>query len=203
MKHQSPGQRRPKPGANPGQLGAIAAVLGTMLWGTDAEAQESAFVEESRDVTATVTAVDPETRLVSLKSGDGEELTVQAGPEVRNFDQIETGDRVDVVYYEAIAAEVTDAPQSAGPEPMIIKTTQAPLGDKPEGTAGLLYTAVVTIEAIDKENNTVKFTAPGGQSRELAVVRPEMQEFVARLNPGDRVQVTYGEALAVSVSPTE
>jgi hypothetical protein len=173
-----------------------------MLTGADSEGQESAFVEESRDVTATVTAVDPETRLVSLRSPEGEELTVEAGPEVRNFEQIKAGDRVDVVYYEAIAAEVTEAPQSAGPEPVIIKTTQAPVGASPKGTASMLYTAVVTIENVDTETNTVTFTAPGGGSREIAVVRPEMQEFITHLNPGDRVQVTYGEALAVSVSPS-
>ena len=67
----------------------------------------------------------------------------------------------------------------------------------------MLYTAVVTIEDVDTETNTVRFTAPGGGSREIAVVRPEMQEFIAKLNPGDRVQVTYGEALAVSVSPSD
>jgi len=33
------------------------------------------------------------------------------------------------------------------------------------------------------------------------VLRPELQEFVAGLKKGDRVEVTYGEALAVELVP--
>jgi hypothetical protein len=183
---------------------AIAALLGTMLTAATAYSQGGAYVENKVQATATVTGIDPETRLISIRTANGDEVSVEAGPEVRNFDQIEEGDRIDVVYYQAIAAELTQAPASAaGSEPVIVETGRAPLGEKPAGKAGLMYTAIVTIDAVDTETHTVKFTGPGGQPREVTAMRPEVQEFVDGLQPGDRVQVTYGESLAVAVNPRE
>jgi hypothetical protein len=185
-------------------LCAVAGILGTMFLAVSAASQEPAYVENTHEVTATITAVEPETRLLTLRSEDGRELVVEAGEQVRNFDQIEAGDRVDVTFFEALVAEVTDAPATEEmDEPVLIESRRAPLGEKPEGVVGMVYTAVVTIDEVDPEKNTVTFTGPGGQPRELLVQRPEMQEFIKGLTPGDRVQVSYGEALAVSVRPSE
>lgn len=182
----------------------VAGILGTMFIALSASSQEPAFVENTHEVTATVIAIEPETRLVTLRSEDGRELVVEAGEQVRNFEQIEAGDRVDVLFYEALVAEVTDAPATGeADEPLVIESRRAPLGAKPEGVVGMVYTAVVTIDEVDAEKNTVSFTGPGGHSRQLSVQRPEMQAFLKDLSAGDRVQVSYGEALAVSVRPSE
>jgi hypothetical protein len=163
---------------------------------------EPAFVSEVTQLSATVMDIQPDSRLVSLRTDEGQEFTVQAGEDVRNFDQIEVGDEVNVAYYEALAAEVTTAPPSDDDEGVVvIDTTRAPIGEDPAGAVGLVYTAIVTIDEVDPESNTVAFTGPEGEPRQLTVQRPEMQEFIRGLNEGDRVQVTYGEALAVSVTP--
>jgi hypothetical protein len=47
-------------------------------------------------VTATVEAIDRAERVVTLKGADDELFEVVAGPEVRNFDQIEVGDELAV-----------------------------------------------------------------------------------------------------------
>ena len=65
----------------------------------------------------------------------------------------------------------------------------------------VVYTAVVEIESVDAAKSLVKFTDVEGRRRELAVQRPEMQEFVATLKPGDRVMVTYGSGLAIDLEP--
>lgn len=179
----------------------VAAVAGLTLLAAAAGSQEPAFVEEQDQVTASVTGIDPEMRLVSLQTSNGRELTVEAGEAVRNFEQIEVGDRVEVVFYEALGAEITDAPASTGDDPVVVETARAPLGDKPAGATGLVYTAVVTIDDVDADDNTVSFTGPGGYERHVTVRRPEMQQFIKELEAGDRVQITYGEALAVSVRP--
>lgn len=188
----------------------VASIGGTMLFAVVATGQERAFVEETQEVTATVTAIDHETRLLTLRGEDGAEMVVEAGEQVRNFDQIETGDQVDVMYYEALMAEVAEAPatedtEEAGEQvvPVVLEAARAPLGAKPEGAVGMVYTAVVTIDAVDTDANVVEFTGPGGQPRIIEVQRPEMQAFIKDLSPGDRVKVTYGEALAVAVTPSE
>jgi len=150
------------------------------------------------EVTANVTDIDREARIVTLQTEDGREVPLQAGEEVRNFEQIEVGDRVRATFFEALAAAVTEAPPGA--EPAIIATERAPLGGRPSGAVGLVYTAVVTIDSVDPQTHTVQFTGPRGP-REVTVLRPELQEFVAGLKKGDRVEVTYGEALAVELVP--
>src|ERR1700761_8013895 len=43
---------------------------------------------------ATITAIDPATRMVTLQTPAGAQMTIHAGDEVRNFDQLKVGDRV-------------------------------------------------------------------------------------------------------------
>ncbi|HEX6994770.1 MAG TPA: hypothetical protein VF339_11565 [Gammaproteobacteria bacterium] len=160
---------------------------------------EPAFVEETAEVRATVMEVDPATRTVSLRTDDGDEFTVQAADDV-DLENIGEGDTVDVEYYAALAAEVTTAPP--GRERVVIASSEAPIG-QPGGAVGVIHTAIVTIDDVDTENNTVAFTTPEGEPREVTVERPELQQFLAGLEEGDTVQVTYGEALAVSLTPAE
>jgi hypothetical protein len=58
-------------------------------------------VAQTIDVTATITAVDAASRAVRLKGPDGKEVSVIAGPEVKNFDQLQA------TYTEAAAISVT------------------------------------------------------------------------------------------------
>ena len=205
MNHRNPTHPLSAHGRPSRLCALVTTALGVTALVDAAVAQESAYVDNSEEVTATVTAIEPETRLLTLRSEDGRELVVEAGDKVRNFEQIEVGDRVDVTFYEALVAEVTDAPptSAAGGQPVVVDSRRAPLGEKPGGAVTMVYTAVVTIDAVDPETNRVKFTGPGGQPREVMVQSPAMQKFIKTLSPGDRVQVTYGEALAVAVRPSE
>jgi hypothetical protein len=177
--------------------GVVLAVVGATAIGQE---QPAALAEELDEVRATVIDVDKEQRLVSLRTEDGREVTLEAGPEVRNFDQIDVGETVVARFYEALAVEVTDAPP--GSEPALIASTRAPVGERPAGGVAFVYTAVVEIDSVDVNEHIVKFTDSEGRPRELAVIRPEMQEFIAQLSPGDHVQVTYGSGLAIELEPT-
>jgi hypothetical protein len=59
---------------------------------------------EAVRMAATVEAIDKDKRLVTLKGPEGNSFVVQAGAEVRNFDQIKVGDQVVVRYIEASGA---------------------------------------------------------------------------------------------------
>ena len=67
-------------------------------------AQRVSVVETS----AKVKSVNQETREVQLRSANGRELAVVAGPEVRNLPQLQAGDVVRLSYYESVAASVAD-----------------------------------------------------------------------------------------------
>jgi hypothetical protein len=184
-------------------IGATSLALAQQQSAQPATAREPAsfLAEELDEVAAAVVAIDSAKRLISLESDDGREFTVEAGEDVRNFSQIEVGDEVNVQYYQALAAEVTKA-ETSSEEDAVLLEARAAEGDKPAGASGMLYTAIVTIDSVDTATNTVSFTGPEGNQRETTVERAEAREFIAQLKPGDRVQLTYGEALAVAVVPT-
>lgn len=184
-------------------LPRIAAVAFAVMSATAAaqEAPAPVLAEEIEEIRATVTDVDKERRLVSLRGEDGREVTLEAGDEVRNFDQVDVGDTVVARFYESLAVEVTDAPPGAAPA--VVATARAPVGERPAAGVVVVDTAVVAIESVDVAENVVRFTDPDGRPREVEVRRPEMQEFIAKLNPGDRVLMTYGGGLAIELEPQD
>src|SRR6266581_4726615 len=63
-------------------------------------------VAQTVKVTATITAIDKATRDVTLKGPQGNEITVTAGPEVKNFANMKVGDQVNAEYVEALTLEL-------------------------------------------------------------------------------------------------
>jgi hypothetical protein len=62
-------------------------------------------------------------------------------------------------------------------------------------------TAGVTIESVDTSFDTVTFRRPDGLVRTVAIQSPEGRKFIRTLKPGDEVEITYTEAVAVEVVP--
>jgi hypothetical protein len=158
-----------------------------------------AQVVEEASARATVVSVEPRTRHVGLRSEEGITWIVQAGPEVRNFDQIAVGDTVLARYHQALAVTLVRPGESAVPASAALAAGRAAPGATPAaGIAGGI-TATVRIESIDTEANIVVFTGPTGELRALRVERPEGREFIKDLERGDQVEITYVEALALSL----
>ena len=53
--------------------------------------------------TAVVTAIDKASRHVTIKKPDGEKSTVAVGPDVKAFDHLKVGDKIDIDYSESLA----------------------------------------------------------------------------------------------------
>jgi hypothetical protein len=158
---------------------------------------------QTAQVTASVESVDPATRGIVLRGGEGARVALVAGPDVRNLDQIKPGDRVVAVYQQALAAQVkprgtpTEAPTAAD------RIERSKPGEKPSGAAGVSVATTVQIESVDKSFNTVSFKRSDGIVRTVAVEDPDAQRFIHTLKPGDPVEIIYTEALAVSVVPAK
>ena len=148
----------------------------------------------STTVTATVAQVDQKTRLVTLKSAEGQEYTFVAGPAVKNLAQMKVGDVVTATYTEALAYEVkkggTAGTSSVG------ASASAKAGEKPAGVIGQQTTLTVTITAIDPKVPSVTVKGPAGNLRTFKVLHPERLQGVS---VGDTVDITYTEALAIKV----
>ena len=152
--------------------------------------------EQTEKAAATVTAIDQQTRLVSLKAQSGEEFDFVAGPQIRNLAQVQVGDQVVVEYTEKLAVEVKRA---TGAEPAMTVAEgggRAEPGQKPGAGVGRQVTISAVIVAIDKENRRVTVRGPAGNFRVIEVKDPKNME---NLQVGDMVYATYTEALGISL----
>jgi hypothetical protein len=146
---------------------------------------------------ATVAAVNQETREVTLKDADGNELTITAGEDVKNLPQVEVGDHVEVAYYESVNIELLGPEQAErGAAAMSALETAEP-GQKPAGAMATEVSVVATIDAINKEAETVTLTGPEGNTKTVKVRNPANLEKVA---VGDQVMITLTRAVAVDVT---
>jgi hypothetical protein len=177
--------------------------LAALACRTAAAQPEPVAVEKTHTISATVESIDAAKRLVELRKGD-ERRTIQVPPEVRNLEHIKVGDEVVVTYYTGLAAEFKKKGESktVGVIDATTGTARLPEGTgRPGGAVANKVTTTVVIEAIDRATHSVTFTGPAGMSRTVDVVDPKAQQFIGTLKKGDEVQLTYVEALAVTLEP--
>jgi hypothetical protein len=163
-------------------------------------------IEGTEEVTATVEAIDVNTRMVVLKASDGAEFALVVAPEVRNLEQVKVGDRVVSRYRESLGAELVRRGDGSGDteEPSVSTTSaRAADGAMPSATSSTQTRQTVRITNVDKQNHIVTFYGSDGLARVLPVRTPQGQEFIAKLEAGDEVELTYTEAVAMSVEPAK
>ena len=108
------------------------------------------------NLVSTVSMIDQQTRAFTLKTPQGEAVTLVAGPEIQNFSQIRVGDRVNVQYLVSLSFEVrkptNDELAAAGKSFDV--DARAQLGTMPAAGAATGKIQVATVEAIDKKAAT-------------------------------------------------
>jgi hypothetical protein len=179
----------------------VLAMTGFIAAGCDTAPQKPADTEISRTATekAKVVSVDKAKRIITLKNKDGETLDLPCGPEVKNFDQIAAGDSVVVNFLQSVAVALVKPGDATPPPSAALVAGAAEKGEKPGALVGGQITATVRIESVDLKKNLVVFTPPSGGMRAVHVERPEGVKFIQGLKTGDQVQITWTEALALSV----
>jgi hypothetical protein len=147
-------------------------------------------------MTATVKALNVKERLVVLADAEGNVRIVEAGPKVKNFDQIAIGDVVTTEFYESVALQIA-APDAEPMKTEDIEVITAAKGDKPGMVAIGIVSEVVEVVGVDRDYNILKYRAPGKQVAILKV-DPSVSDL-SKLKPGVKILVTRTEAVAVSV----
>lgn len=167
-----------------------------------ATAKDQPFNKETViEAEAMIEMVDPATRMLVIAGPNGPTAVV-AGPEIRNFDQIQAGEKVKLTYKAALAAAITKS-KAKPTETYDSMAVAAPLGAKPAGAVGQTITTTVQIESVDTSFDAVTFKRPDGFSRTITAASPEGKKFIRTLKKGDLVDVSYTEALAISVVMAE
>ena len=174
-------------------LPALAQTSNTVV----GKAPGVAGAAQTTKVTATITAIDAATRAITLKTSQGKEVALTAGPEVKNFAQMKVGDQVNAEYVEALTLEL-----KKGGGKVVARTEQAgaagaKAGERPAGLVGRQVTIVADVVDVNAATQMVTLRGPQ-RTVELQVRDPEQFKLISK---GDQVEATYTEAVAIGVTP--
>ena len=173
--------------------------LSTAAWAQEdaAEMDRPAMsATQSVTVSAVVEAIDHETRVVTVRKADGEELTFTASEEARNLDQVDVGDILIAEYVESIDIQVlaNDGMEPEAAAAGAIARTEK--GDMPGFAAMEQVVVTATVEEINIEANTFKLKGPDGTVNEYTARNPDN---LKRAMVGDLVVITRTDAVAITV----
>lgn len=178
------------------------AVLATfsVLANISAQAQtygtpEPRSTSASVTITAKVIAIDQTNRILTLQDAKGNTQDVKVGPDIKRFNEIKVGDTITATYQESVALMIVK-PGTAVPESQSSPVVMRGTGSRPSGTLSQTQTTTVTIQSIDMNKPSVTVKTQDGRILTLAV---QDKKNLAGLKPGDVVQVTYMQAIILSV----
>jgi len=156
----------------------------------------SFFASQSMTVSAIVEAIDHETRVVTVRKPDGEEITFTASDEVRNLPQVQVGDVLIAEYVESVSIEVMADDGLGADAAEVAAMGRAEEGEMPGFAAMGSMVVIATVEEINLESNTFKLKGPDGVVDEYVARNPDN---LKRADVGDLVVITTTEAVAITV----
>ena len=161
-------------------------------------AQEDREMWYSEELQGTITALDSDSREVTVVGQEGNIVTLTAGEEVERFNEFEVGDLIKLEYLTYMMAEFRNPTPEEILEPLVVIAEAGKVDlDMPPGAAiGALVKAVVTVEVINRPYMDVVVKGPQGNFVTIPVEDPSL---IQTLNVGKVVILTYGEAMALYI----
>jgi hypothetical protein len=153
-------------------------------------------------VTATIEAIDYDTRVATLKGPLGNWVTFVVDPRVKRLKEFKVGDAVTADYFVSVAYELREPTAEEQKEPLVILDAAGKASSESSPAGGVVsqIRAVCTIEGLDRPTETVTLKGPLGRYATVLVADPAN---LPHLRIGQSVVVTYTEALAVSLEKAE
>jgi len=151
---------------------------------------------QSMTVSAVVEAIDHETRVVTVRKPDGEEITFKASEEARNLDQVEVGDVLIAEYVESVSIDVMANDGLEADSAKVAAMARTAEGEMPGFATMDTSVVIATVEEINVEMNTFKLKGPDGTVSEYVARNPDN---LNRAVVGDLVVITVTEAIAIAV----
>jgi len=158
------------------------------------QAKTPSEIAQAVSIVATVESIDRANRKVTLRGPMGDTHVVRVGKHITEFPRVDVGDEVEVSYVQGMVKEIRE------PTAEELNTPLRIIDMRPEDPNDVremrVIHAVVTIESIDTEKQTVSVRGPMGAHRTFPVIYPER---LAQAEIGDTVIITYIEAMAVTL----
>jgi len=147
------------------------------------------------EITAKVASISYAKRKATLLGPEGKTLTVKAGPEAVNFDQVKIGDMLDIVLTEELVVAL-DKDGVVAPDETAGIVALAPKGANPEGVMAGTTRITALIEAVDVSNRTATLLFEDGSTKTVPV-RPDID--LSQHKPGEKVVFYITEMVAISL----
>ena len=179
----------------------IALVLSASAWAGDtATAADKPSLSATQRVmlTATVEAINHETREVSLRGEGGKLIEIVASEDARNLNQVKVGDTLEVEYVQSMSIEVVAATNAEAGVAEVVAAARSDEGQMPGMAAMDTLVINTVVEEINLEANTFKLRGPDGEVSEFTARDPENLKKAA---VGDLVIITLTEAMGIVVTP--
>ncbi len=145
-------------------------------------------------VTATVESIEASTRTVTLKNRTARSSPTVAPDTFKQFSTLKIGDTVQARYYENLVLRVKKPGEKDVDAAQAAATPSATAG----GTQAKQRTITATITAIDDKVPSITFSGPNGWKYSSRV---EDKKALATVKVGDKVDITWTEALLLSLEP--
>lgn len=153
---------------------------------------------ETITATATVQAIDLQTREVTLKDQNGQVFTVKVSDEVRNLPQVRVGDRVVVTYQQELAVYLTGrAGTGISTRTDTLSAGRAQPGQLPAGVVRDTARITANIISVNKQKRQVLVR---GATRTVLVKVPSDFD-ITRFKVGEEVEAEFVQELAITVKP--
>jgi hypothetical protein len=171
-------------------LGALLLLASSQF----AQAQQPITRTTTVKGTATIVAIDSTLRIVTLRTSNGEEDSLVVGPEVKRFNELKVGDRINMTFVES--AVVTVQPPGAAPKPSTVGAAVTPgSGKSPSATIAGQVTTTVTVKAIDASVPSITVTTADGRTVTRKI---ENKKNLEGIKVGDKLDITYTQAVMLS-----
>ena len=151
--------------------------------------------EETATTTATVQSIDADQRQLVLLRNDGSSVTYKAGPQVINFDQIKTGDKVKATVADAIAIFlVKNGPLPSAGQGVVVG--RAAKGAMPGGVVLTTQDFSARVIRVDPSYRLLTLEFTDGKIKTFKIPLPFTLQNVRK---GDDIVVRSTQTLAVHV----
>lgn len=175
---------------------SLVLVLVAMLYTGSVVTSGQATTTKAGNIskTATITAINHTTRVVTLKDQQGNLEDVQCGPEIKRFAELKVGDTVTFAYHAAVVYQIVKPGEktAAAAGASVVRGQ----GVKPSGAVTQQVKATVTVEAVDPAAPSITVRTADGHKMTAQV---EDKKSLEGVKAGDKIEVTFTEALMVTV----
>jgi hypothetical protein len=176
---------------------ATMAGVGVLCLVSAALLQAQAPITKSNSVsaTATIQAIDSTARLITVRSETGEEDTFAVGDSVQRFNELKVGDKIKMTYYESMVFQLRkpgDPVDKASDDAALTRARSA----LPGGTLTVQQKRTVTVKAVDPSIPSITVVTEDGRTVTRKI---EDKKNLDGVKPGDRIDITYTQALVTSV----